>query len=80
MNLGEDKGAIIIDTLNKTNPKTILELGCYIGYSSMLMAHHSNAVIHTIEPNLSVAKMARRIHEHAGLQDRIVIHNGTIQS
>lgn len=48
MNVGEDKGIILIDTLKKTNPKSILELGCFIGFSSLLVAAHSNAIVHTI--------------------------------
>lgn len=48
MNVGEDKGIILTDTLKKTCPKSILELGCFVGFSSLLMAAHSNAIVHTI--------------------------------
>lgn len=44
------------------------------------MAAYSQAIIHTIEPNQKVAEIAHRIHQHAGLADRIAIHIGTVQS
>lgn len=44
------------------------------------MAAYSQAVVYTIEPNKKVAEIAHRIHQHAGLAERIVIHIGTVQS
>ena len=48
MNVGEEKGNIVKDVLKRHQPKSILELGCYCGYSSMMMAHYSQAAVHTI--------------------------------
>lgn len=44
------------------------------------MAFHSKAIIHAIDPNPKFVEIARQMHKHAGLQDRIIIHQGTIQS
>jgi catechol O-methyltransferase len=44
------------------------------------MAYESTAIVHTIEPNEEYAGIAHRIHQHAGLADRIIIHIGTVQS
>ena len=80
MNIGEDKGEILKMALKKYGPKSILELGGYCGFSALLMAAHSEAVVHSVEPNQKVAAIARRIHQHAGLAERIAIHIGTVQS
>lgn len=44
------------------------------------MAAHTNAVVHTIEPNLFRANIAKKIHKHAGMDDRIIVHEGVLQS
>jgi catechol O-methyltransferase len=44
------------------------------------MAANSNAYIHTIEPNSAYAAIATKIHEHAGLENKIIIHLGTLQT
>lgn len=80
MNVGEDKGAILQEHLAKANPKSILELGGYCGYSAMLMAANSGAIVHSIEPNPFVASIAQQIHQHAGLENRIFIKMGTLQT
>jgi len=70
----------LIRFLKETSPKNILELGGYCGFSALLMAANSQAVVHTIEPNNLVADIAHKIHQHAGLADRIVIHIGVLQT
>ena len=51
MNLGDDKAKIVKDVVLQWKPKTILELGTYCGYSSLLMAHYSKGKVHTFDPN-----------------------------
>ena len=41
MNLGPEKGIIAIDQLKKYNPKTIVEIGGYCGYSALILAYNS---------------------------------------
>jgi catechol O-methyltransferase len=80
MNLGDDKGKIVRDVIAQYKPKTILELGGYCGYSGLLFAAVSGGQVHTIEPNKDFASIAHRIHQHAGLADRVTIHEGIIQT
>lgn len=53
----------------------ILFSGTFLGYSSLRMAAQTteNVLIVTIESNPESAKIARRIHEHAGVAHRIRI-------
>ncbi len=50
IHVGDEKTSIVKDAMTKKQPKSILELGCYCGYSSLVMAYYSNAMVHTIEP------------------------------
>lgn len=54
-------------------PKRILEIGCAIGYSAILMAKCTDAHITTIEYSAEMAKKARENVEKAGLNERIRI-------
>ena len=62
MNLGDDKAKVVIDTIVKFKPKTILELGTYVGYSSLVMAHASKATVHTFDPSEAYSSIARKFH------------------
>lgn len=79
MNLGDDKAKIVIDTIEKYKPKKILEVGTFCGYSSLVMAFHSKGTVHTFDPHKEWPQNAVKIHAHAGLQDKIHFHQGTIQ-
>jgi len=48
MNIGDEKSVIVKDAIKKYQPKTILELGGYVGYSAIMMAHASKGIVHTI--------------------------------
>jgi catechol O-methyltransferase len=80
MNLGPEKGIILKQVFDKTQPKTILELGGYCGYSSLVFSHLTKATIHTIEISKQYAEIARKIQEFAGVADRNVISVGTVSS
>ena len=80
MNVGDDKGKVLKGALEDFKPKSILELGTYYGYSSLLFAFLSKAKIHTFDPNEETTAIAQKVHQHAGLQDLIVCHVGTIQT
>lgn len=79
MHVGDEKGLTLSDTLKKYQPKTILELGCYCGYSALLMALHSNATVHTFDINPAWNVIASKILEHAGMSNRVNVYDGTIQ-
>ena len=51
MNVGDQKGQILKMVFKEKKPKLILELGTYVGYSSLLMAHLSGGMVHTLEVN-----------------------------
>ncbi|CAF1186754.1 unnamed protein product [Rotaria sordida] len=75
MNIGDGKGKILDAALQSRQPKTVLELGTFLGYSSLRMASQlpEDTLIVTIEVNPESAATARRIHEHAGVENRIQI-------
>jgi predicted O-methyltransferase YrrM len=68
-----DKGQVLIKIIQKTRPKRILEIGTFIGYSTILMAKDldADARITTIEIHAGEAKLARENIEKAGLRTRI---------
>ena len=80
MNLGDDKGKIAKAAIAKFKPKTILELGTFCGYSSLVFAFASKGKVHTFDPNQATSSIAQKVHQHAGLSDLITCHAGTIQN
>jgi len=58
-------------------PKRILEVGCAIGYSSILMAKYlaDNGSITTLEWDADMTRIARENIEKAGLTDKITVIN-----
>ncbi|CAF3359164.1 unnamed protein product [Rotaria socialis] len=75
MNIGDKKGKILDDAVRSRSPNTILELGTFLGYSSLRIAAQmpEKALFVTVESNPESATIARRIHEHAGVSNRIHI-------
>lgn len=79
INVGDEKGKILDDAVRRANAKKILELGTYCGYSSMRMAAAATeAHIYSLEFNADNAEIARSIHKHAGVDDRITVILGTL--
>ncbi len=79
INVGDEKGGILDSAIDRAKPARILELGTYCGYSALRMAVAApSAKIVSIEFNAANAAIARRIHEHAGVADRIAIVVGTL--
>lgn len=52
-------------------PERILEVGCAIGYSAILMASETDGSVSTLECNSEMAKTAEKNIERAGLSERI---------
>lgn len=71
MNLGDVKGAIADRAINETQPKLLMELGGYCGYSAVrfgrLLRQWPGACIFSIEFNPEFAAIARQIIQFAGL-------------
>lgn len=79
INVGDEKGKILDDAVRRADAMRILELGTYCGYSSLRMAVTApDAHIYSIEFNADNADIARRIHRHAGVGDRITVVVGTL--
>ena len=74
--IGPVKGRIITEIIKKYNPKNILEVGTLYGYSAILMAaaadmRHAEGKLVTIEIGRSVADIARKNIDDAGLSEKI---------
>ena len=52
-------------------PERILEVGCAIGYSAILMAGETDGSITTLECDENMARIARENIEKAGMKDKI---------
>jgi catechol O-methyltransferase len=79
INVGDEKGRILDAAITQARPRRILELGTYCGYSSLRMAVAApEAHIYSIEFSPDNAAIARRIHAHAGMADRITVVVGTL--
>ena len=80
MNLGDDKSKIVKAAIEQYKPKSILELGTFCGYSSLVLAFWSKTNVHTFDPNEVTTEIAKKVHQHAGLSGLITCHQGTIQT
>ena len=75
--IGPVKGRIITEIIKKYNPKNILEVGTLYGYSAILMAtaapdmRQAEGKVVTIEIDRSVADIARKNIDDAGLSEKI---------
>ena len=79
MNVGDEKGVILDNAVIKANPKRILELGTYCGYSALRMAVAApKAHITSIEFSAANKAVAEGILAHAGVADRVTIVHGTL--
>ena len=62
-----------------TKAKRVLEIGCAIGYSSISMAHHTNASITTIERDEQMVEIAKKNVSNANLSHKIdIIYNDAL--
>ena len=75
---GPVEGRLLEFLVFALQPKRVLELGTYSGYSSTSMAPllPPGGHIDTCEVDETHAAVARRYHEEAGVADRITIHLG----
>lgn len=72
----EDGLRFLKQLLILTNPKSILEVGTAIGYSTIAMASFSDAFVTTIERDEKRAKEAKKYFEEAELTSRIRLIEG----
>ncbi|RKF57799.1 putative catechol O-methyltransferase 2 [Erysiphe neolycopersici] len=73
MNVGERKGACVTDLIAKHKPTTMVELGCYIGYSTVLFASalkkNGGSKYTSFEREPKFASVAAAMIDLAGLSD-----------
>ena len=75
MNVGDRKGELLDDAVRRAQPRLVLELGTYCGYSALRMARllPPGARIVSVERSQANAAVARRVLEHAGVDDRVTV-------
>jgi catechol O-methyltransferase len=80
INVGDVKGEILDAAIRRTQPRTMLELGTYCGYSALRAARvmPDPARLVSVEFNADNAAIARRIWDHAGIGDELTVVVGTL--
>ena len=80
MNVGDEKGEILDHAIARAQPRRLLELGTYCGYSALRTVRVMPAGAHltSIEFSAANAAIAQRIWEHAGVADRVTVVVGTL--
>jgi catechol O-methyltransferase len=80
INVGDEKGEILDAAVRRADPKLVLELGTYCGYSALRVARTmgDQARLVSIEFNSANAAIARRIWDHAGVGERLTVVVGTL--
>jgi catechol O-methyltransferase len=80
INVGDEKGLILDAAIRKADPRLLLELGTYCGYSALRSARvmPEGARLVSIEFNADNAAIARRIWDVAGIGDELSVVVGTI--
>jgi catechol O-methyltransferase len=80
INVGDEKGAILDAAVRSSQPRQILELGTYCGYSALRIARvmPEGAGLVSIEFNQANAHIAQRIWDVAGAGDRLTVVVGTL--
>jgi catechol O-methyltransferase len=80
MNVGDEKGELLDAALRRAQPKRVLELGAYCGYSALRMARATSpdTLISTVEFSAANAEIARRNLDHAGVSHRVEVIVGSI--
>jgi catechol O-methyltransferase len=80
MNVGDEKGEILDQAVRRAQPRRILELGTYCGYSALRMARvmPEDGRLVSVEFLEANAEIARRVWRYAGVGDRVTAVNGTL--
>lgn len=75
--VGARKGDIVTDLIKEIKPKTMIELGCYVGYSAILFGdavrRNGGERYLSLELNSEFAAMANELIALAGLRDFVQI-------
>jgi predicted O-methyltransferase YrrM len=76
--VGRHRGRILVEAIRRTNPKRVLEVGTFIGYSAILMAKEleSSAQVIAIEIDADEAELARENIRRAKVTPTIEVITG----
>ncbi|UPX17951.1 Catechol O-methyltransferase [Ascochyta rabiei] len=81
MNVGEDKGRIVTDLIAETKPKTMVELGGYVGYSCVLFGAAVRKAggqrYFSLERDPAFAAVTMSLVDLAGLSDVVKVIVGS---
>lgn len=79
INVGDEKGALLDAAVRRADPKLVLELGTYCGYSALRIARAAPAAkVYSVELAEANAANARQIWAHAEVSDRVTCVVGTL--
>jgi catechol O-methyltransferase len=80
MNVGDEKGEILDAAIGRAQPRRLLELGTYCGYSALRTTRvmPGGARLFSVEFSAANAEIARRILAHAGVGERVTVVVGTL--
>ncbi|PCJ92722.1 MAG: methyltransferase [Flavobacteriaceae bacterium] len=75
---GHFQGRVLSMLSKLINPKTILEIGTYTGYSAICLAEglQKNGTLHTIDINEELNAMQKRYFDKSGYGNQIIQHTG----
>lgn len=78
INVGDEKGALLDQVIERVKPALVLELGAYVGYSALRIARKlpKGGRMVSVEFNAANAEIARRVLAHAGVSDRVTVVTG----
>jgi len=78
MNVGDLKGLILDRAIKARNPKTVLELGLYCGYSATRISRllPEGGKLISVEKNPAQIPLASKVIAHAGLEGKVQILEG----
>jgi catechol O-methyltransferase len=85
MNVGDRKGVLLLEELDRAlsgvREPRVLELGCYCGYSAILMASRlgHGGRLTSVEIDESSVRAASEIVRFAGLSERVTVLQGAAQ-
>ncbi|MEM3596715.1 MAG: class I SAM-dependent methyltransferase [Candidatus Bathyarchaeia archaeon] len=73
--VGPVRGRILVETIRKFKPKRVLEIGTFVGYSTILMGKElgSDALLITIEIDSHAAEIARNNIKRAEIPPKVKV-------
>lgn len=75
---GHYQGRVLSMLSKLIQPRSILEIGTYTGYSAICLAEglSNDGLLHTIDINEELSEMQRKFFDRSGFGDKIIQHTG----